>query len=79
MRRYLPGVSTAVSASEEIALLATARQQRSVILANTKRQGNRNFHRSGKLTAYRCEMKKKLDTDDEGMISDYESDPEMSE
>ena len=24
-------------------------------------------------------MKKKLDTDDEGMISDYESEPEMSE
>ena len=25
------------------------------------------------------EMKKKLDTDDEGMIPDYESEPEMSE
>ena len=24
-------------------------------------------------------MRKKLDTDDEGMISDYESEPEMSE
>ena len=27
----------------------------------------------------KTEMKKKLDTDDEGMISDYESEPEMSE
>ena len=31
------------------------------------------------MTAYHCKMKKKLDTDDEGMILDYESEPEMSE
>ena len=31
------------------------------------------------LTAYLCEMKKKLVTYDEGMISDYEPEPEMSE
>ena len=27
----------------------------------------------------KTEMKKKLNTDDEGMMSDYESEPEMSE
>ena len=37
------------------------------------------FSSKWQLTAYRCDMKKKLDEDNEGIISDYESDHEMFE
>ena len=58
------GVSK-VSVSKKIPLLITARQQRSASLANTKKRTE--ISSKWQLTACRCEMKKKLDTDDEGI------------